>query len=49
MRRGVLNAYNLQKKTFFFKKYERCGLIIKYILGSSRVSRKDQLIASFKK
>lgn len=49
MRKGVLNAYNLHKKTIFSKKCENFLLINKFLTKSSRLSQKTKLIVILKK
>lgn len=49
MRRGVLNAYNLHKKTIFSKKCENFLLINKFLTKSSKLSRKTRLTIALKR
>lgn len=48
MRNGVLNAYNLHKKTIFFKKYEKILLITKYLIKDKRTSRHRAMLCKLK-
>lgn len=49
MRRGVLNAYNLHKKTLLSKKCEHFLLIVKFLKSSGRVNASTKLLAKLKR
>jgi hypothetical protein len=49
MRRGVLNAYNLHKKTIMSKKCENFLLITKFLNRSSRVNAPTKLLVRLKR
>jgi hypothetical protein len=49
MRRGVLNAYNLHKKTMLSKKFENFLLITKFLNKSTRVKTPTKLLARLKR
>ena len=49
MKNGVLNAYNLHKKTIFFKKYEKTFLIFKFFTKTKKISERSKLKVLFKR
>lgn len=44
MKRRILNAYNLHKRTILAKKYEKAVLISKYLLKSSQLPESNKLL-----
>lgn len=48
MRRGILNAYNLHKKTLLSKKCEKTTIITKYLIKTTRLPKSVRMLSRLK-